>query len=183
MKATTLTGILIGSILVVLASIVVGNWQLQAMLRAETATMNALKAETTSNSNSLAMAENLRTYMRVHKTDVDRAASIVAQTKTYQYQNQIIKDITSYATMAKLSILEFNFPEETTVTAKQTGLRSITTQVTLSTPIEYENFIRFLKYIEQNLTKMQITDISITQNTNNPKLIDSPTVGLEVYVK
>lgn len=185
MKATTLTGVLIGIILLVVVVTVGANWQLQNMLSAEITTTNNLKRDADESSNNLAKAKNLQTYMQLHSSDVEKAASIIAETKTYQYQNQIIEDVTRYANAVGLSILEFNFPESTASATKKTTntLKSITAEVTLRKPVEYTNFIRFLKYIEQNLTKMQITDISITPNPDNPKLIDSPTVGLEVYIK
>lgn len=184
MKATTLTNILIATILLVVVVTVVANWQLQVMLSAETTKTNDLKLDAEQSGENLNKAKNLQAYMELHKADVDKAASIVAQSKTYQYQNQIIEDITRYATTAGLSILEFNFPDDSTApTTKSSTLKSISVEVTLRKPVSYDNFIRFLKYTEQNLTKMQITDINISPNSENPKLIDSPTVGLEVYVK
>jgi hypothetical protein len=122
--------------------------------------------------------------MKTHQVDVERAASIVAETKTYQYQNQIIEDITLYANSVNVSILEFNFPDSSSSSSKKkTAIKSITAEVTLRKPVDYSNFISFLKYIEHNLTRMQITNISISPNSENPALIDSPTIGLEVYVK
>lgn len=182
MKATTLTNILIGTILLIVAITIAANWQLQSMLSSEITTTNNLKRTASESSNNLAKAKNLQTYMELNKADIARAASIVAEAKTYQYQNQIIEDVTRYAGMAGLSILEFNFPE-TKDSAQKTSLKSIRVDVTLKNPVEYTNLLRFLKYIEQNLTKMQISTISVTPNSDNPKLIDSPIVGLEVYVK
>lgn len=182
MKATTLTGILIACIMLIIGIIVVANWQLKAFLYSEVTATNTLKQKAISSSDNLARAQNLELYMKTHQPDVERAASIVAQTKTYQYQNQIIEDITRYANSVGLSILEFNFPENPT-SAKKEAIKSILVEVTLRKPVDYPNLIRFLKYIEHNLTRMQITDISIAPNSENYALIDSPTIGLEVYVK
>lgn len=184
MKATTLTNILIAAIVLIIGLIVVANWQLKAFLYSEITTTNTLKQKASSSSDNLARAQSLELYMKTHQTDVERAASIVAQTKTYQYQNQIIEDITRYASSVGLSILEFNFPTGSTNTTKATTtVKSILVEVTLKKPVDYANFIRFLKYIEHNLTRMQITDISIAPNSDDPSLIDSPTIGLEAYVK
>lgn len=183
MKATTLTNVLIGVILLVVVATIVANWQLQALLSSDITTTNSLKQDANDSSINLAKAKNLETYMQLHADEVDKAASIVAETKTYKYQNQVIKDVTRYARSAGLSILEFNFPESTSSSAQKTAVKSIRAEITLRNPVEYRNFIRFLKYIEQNLTKMQITNISLSSNSDNPTLIDSPVVGLEVYVR
>lgn len=185
MKATTLTSVLIACIVFIIGIIIVANWQLKAFLYSEVTATNTLKQQAVNSSDNLARAQALELYMKTHQTDVERAASIVAQTKTYQYQNQIIEDITRYASSANLSILEFNFPDSGSSTSKKkvTAVKSILVEVTLRKPVDYVNLIRFLKYIEHNLTRMQITDLSISPNSENPALIDSPTIGLEVYVK
>lgn len=183
MKATTLTNVLIACIILIIGVIIIANWQLKAFLYSEVTATNTLKQQAANSSDNLAHAQALELYMKTHQSDVERAASIVAETKTYQYQNQIIEDITRYANSVNLSILEFNFPDSSSSTGKKTAIKSIITEVTLRKPVDYSNFIHFLKYIEHNLTRMQITDISITPNSENPSLIDSPTIGLEVYVK
>lgn len=185
LKATTLTSILIGIIFLIVAVTVVANWQLQKMLSDETTATNNLKRDAEASSSNLAKAKNLETYMNEHQADVARAASIVAQSQTYQYQNQIIEDITRYANSAGLRVLEFSFPDESSSgTKKQTGgLKSISVQVSLARPTEYLNFLRFLKFIEQNLTKMQVTEVSVRPSDDNPALIEATSLSLEVYVK
>lgn len=185
LKATTLTSVLIGIIFLIVVVTIAANWQLQKMLSAETAVTYNLKRDAKESSNNLAKAKNLETYMSQHQEEVTRAASIVAQAKTYQYQNQIIEDITRYANSAGLHVLEFSFDEQKNTAAKKSAdsLKSTFVQVSLSKPIEYINFLRFLKLIEQNLTKMQVREVSFRPNEERPSLIDATSLGLEVYIK
>jgi hypothetical protein len=87
-------------------------------LYSEVTATNTLKQKAISSSDNLARAQNLELYMKTHRVDVERAASIVAETKTYQYQNQIIEDITLYANSVNVSILEFNFPDSSSSNSK-----------------------------------------------------------------
>lgn len=185
MKATNLTKILIGIILLIASLTVTANWYLQDRLSAEIQTTNSMKYEASMSDSNLSKAKALTTYMTTHADDVKRASEVVAESQTYTYQNQIITDLTSYASSTGVSILEFSFPDKSASGQKKTTttLKSVSVEITLQKPLGYNNFISFLKYIEQNRTKMQITDISIATNKDNPRLIDSPTVGLEVYVK
>ena len=185
MKATSLTRLLVGIILFIAVLTLFANWYLQDRLSSEIQTTNSMKYEASMSDSNLSKAKALTTYMSTHADDVKRASEVVAETQTYTYQNQIINDLTSYASSTGVSILEFSFPDQSASGKKKTAgtLKSVSVEITLKKPLGYNNFISFLKYLEQNRTKMQITDISIATSRDNPRLIDSPTVGLEVYVK
>ncbi len=185
MKATSLTKLLIGIILLIAVLTITANWYLQDRLSSEIQTTNSMKYEASMSDSNLSKAKALQTYMTSHADDVKRASEVVAESQTYTYQNQIITDLTSYASATGVAILEFSFPDKSASGQKKASgtLKSVSVEITLQKPLGYTNFISFLKYIEQNRTKMQITDISIATNKDNPRLIDSPTVGLEVYVK
>ena len=181
MKATTLTGILIGIIILIVAGVGVANWQLQSMLKTEITATSAIKQEAAESSENLTRAQALESYMKEHAADVQRAAGVVAESKIYQYQNQIIEDVTRYATAAGVNILEFSFPDQKQQ-AKKEGPNSIPVKLSLAQPIGYAQYLTFLKLIEQNLTKMQITEVSASPNDVDYSVIDAPSVGLEVYV-
>jgi len=80
-------------------------------------------------------------------------------------------------------VLGFDFPTTTKTNTSSTGLKSIAATITLRNPVPYRNYLTFLKLIEQNLTKMQITDVSIVPDKDDPNLINNPVIGLEVYIK
>ena len=89
-----------------------------------------------------------------------------------------------YAQLAGVTILGFEFPIiPTTAQKATTGPKSIAATVTLQNPVEYTNYLKFLRLIEQNLTKMQITDITVAPDTKVPGQINNPVIGLQVYVR
>ncbi|MGE5312971.1 MAG: hypothetical protein ACM3MA_03150 [Acidobacteriota bacterium] len=183
LSARHITWILVVIIVMMIAGIAYGNYELKNRLADQVTTTNNLKAEAMKSDENLSKAKTLELYMQTHKADVERAAALVAQAKTYQYQNQIINDVTSYANSVGIDILSFDFPDMTQ--AKQTvpGLNSITVTINLRNPVEYTKLLRFLKLIEQNLTKMQITSINFSPDAEATGMVTSQSIGLEVYVK
>src|SRR5690606_13131347 len=96
---------------------------------------------------------------------------------SYQYQNEIIRDLNQYAAATGIAITNFNF--ETQETAEQdqatppnstaaapSGINSTLVSVTLQNPISYDALLNFFHSIEQNLTKMQISTVSLTKSNN-----------------
>jgi len=180
--AVTLSWIFIGLITLTLVGAGLGCWQLQKILSAERLIADHARTDATISVDELQKAHNLQLYLNNHKEDVEKAAAVVAETKTYQYQNQIVEDVNQFASIAGVTVLGFDFPAQPT-TAATKGTKTIQAIVTLQNPVPYENYLRFLKLIEQNLTKMQITEISITPDTKVIGRINNPTVGLQVYVR
>lgn len=180
--AVTLSWIFMALIALTLAGAGVGCWQLQEMLATEQRAANHAKIDASISADELQKAHNLQTYLATHKTDVEKAAAVVAETKTYQYQNQIVEDVNRYADIAGVTILGFDFPAQVGVPATK-GVKTLQANVTLQNPVPYNNYLRFLKLIEQNLTKMQITEVSITPDIKIAGQINNPVIGLQVYVR
>lgn len=185
LDAVRLRLMLIGLVVLLLGGGVGGVWYLQGLLSNQMTETNKIKSAATSSSDNLAKAQALKIYLQTNHSDVEKTEKIVADTTYYQYQNQIVTDITSYAKTAGVTILGFDFPAVVTngKTPSTTGLNSIAANITLQNPVPYRNYLIFLKLIEQNLTKMQITDVSITPDKVNPNLISNTTVGIEVFTK
>lgn len=185
LDAAMLRWVLLGLIVLFVGLGIGGTWYLQGILDEKMSSTNKVKAEAANSNSSLARAQALKIYLQNHQTDVQKTAQIVASTAAYKYQDQIVEDITRYAKTAGLKVLGFEFPIAASNNKQVTvpGVNSITASVTLDNPVLYRDYVLFLKLIEQNLTKMQITDISITPDKLNPNLINNPVVGLEVYIK
>ena len=129
--------------------------------------------------------KRLQVELKEKQDVVVRAENIVAQSKSYQYQDQIVDDLNTYADRAGVAVVGYDFKTTKQATKKPAAnsVKTIGASVTLNGPMEFERLLRFLKAIEQNLTKMQVVSIGITKDDKNPKLVNSPTIGLEVYVE
>lgn len=191
MTAVLLNKLFIAALLGVIVATCVSFYFAAQFLR-ETALQTArVKADIAVMSDDMGKLKRLETEMEEKSEIVSRAHQIVSESSTFQHQNQIVQDITAYAAIAGVEVAGFSFAQEPTSTTPQTtgstpavsGVKTLDATVTLKTPIQYDSYLRFLKAIEKNLTKMQVTGVNMTPASDNPNLINSPTVGLQIYVK
>jgi hypothetical protein len=142
-----------------------------------------------------ASQNNIQTLQQIQQTLIDnkdvieRTNSIVADSQSYQYQDQILADLNDYANKAGITITNINFVPSTTTptpgstaTAPPTGVKITSVSVTLKNPLNYNNLLRFTKSIEQNLTKMQISKVSLSKSTTNNE-VTSDVLTIEVYIR
>ncbi len=185
LTAQKVTWVLIGLMLLGMAGIIGGSWYLQGILSSKVLETTRTKSLAGQSGENLQKAQLLKSYLARNDDQVKKTALIVADTTFYQYQNQIVEDLTQYANAAGVSIIGFDFPQSisTAIIDKTTGLKSLTATITLKGPTPYQGYLTFLKLIEQNLTKMQITDVALVPDQSNLNMITDPTVGIEVYVK
>lgn len=159
-----------------------------------------------SSSNDLASLAMLKEKLETDRAAVERTKDLVAESKEYQYQDQIIKDINSYATKAGITISGYAFDSSSatqgsapsggaaapkpaaggTATAPPgsgaiSGLKSISVTITPKSPLKYESLMNFIHYIEQNLTKMQLAGISLSKDDKGQ--VSANALTIEVYVR
>lgn len=175
---------LYGLILVLIAGIGIAVTFTHQQLVSYVQEVDRLKIDSEINQQSIENAQKLRRALTENSDSVTRAAAIVADTKYYQYQDQIVQDVSSYASVAGLTVLGFDF----TATGKSQsvnvkGLKTVVANVSLKSPVEYTKYLQFLKLIEKNLTKMQVTQLEIGNDLKNATTINSQLITLEVYVR
>ena len=124
---------------------------------------------------------------------VKKAKNVVSESKLYQYQNQIIKDLNTYADRAGIPIKAFSFQNEPTTSAKTVksskrtpaspaGVKSTFVSIQLGDHIDYTKFLHFLSLIEKNVTRMQLLGVSISRGANNHE-ISIQSLEVKVYTR
>ena len=144
---------------------------------------------------NLTTLEKIKKALASEQDIVARTSQIVAESKSYEYQDQIITDLNGYAQKAGISITNLDFsgaagatkapasPAAPTAPAATTsGLHSTSVTVTIQNPVDYNNLLRFIKSIEQNLTKMQISKVSLSRAESGSN-VTSDAFAIEVYIK
>lgn len=190
---------LILSITIVLAVVIsiVGFWFFRNSLLSYAEEVKKVANEATASSNDIANLKQLQTRLEQDSVAVNRAKNIVADSKSYQYQNQIISDMNTYAKASGVTISSYNFSTDapgngggsasTTPASPQpltpAGLKSTSVSVTIKTPVDYKAVLRFIHSIEINLTKMQLTGISLTRASDNGNQVTTNPLTIEVYVR
>ncbi len=165
----------------------------------EVAKQTAVSQDTQATLDNLTRAKK---ELAKQQTAVEKAKRIVAESKQYQYQNQIINDLNAYAQEAHLSINSFMF-NTTAASAKGgkgsaptaggasiAGLKSAQVTISLDNAIPYSDFLTFLGLIENNATRMQVLGVTISPSTDNnsgatasSNLVSVNSLTIGVYIR
>ena len=140
---------------------------------------------------------------------VAKTSEVAADSENYFYQDRLVNDLTAYASRANLTITNISFSAQTagststpaptegtgsmegtapaaggaspSTTTSAPSLKKATVDITLENPVNYRNLLNFLHYLEQNLTKLKVSRVVMTQSEGENVTID--VLNLEVYLK
>ena len=188
MNATKLRNLLLAGIGLIIILTGVTIYYASAFLHDETVKSVHTQIDADTSARDLDQLKNLEKTLNDNQDSVRKAEQIVAATKQYQYQDQIINDINRYAQQTGVEVTAYNFTP--TAASKPTaaqpvvaGVKTIAATLTLQSPLPFDNYLRFVKAIEQNLTKMQISGVNITPDPADVNGVVNPSIGLVVYVR
>ena len=128
---------------------------------------------------------------------VARASQLVSVSQSYLYQDQIIRDINSYAYAAGVVIDSITFNDAPTATGVVTpgttiapvGIKTTTATVSLKNPVNYMKYLKFIHSLEQSLFRMSVLGVGMAKSTSpddlkkDPEAIVAEPVNIEVYIK
>ena len=204
-SAVTMRLVLVVVLLLILALMSGGFYVAYSSLRTTAEEVAKTQSEAQVSDARVQNLISLERQLKQHTYAIDRAKQIVAESKSYQYQNQIITDLTHYATQAGVSITSFTFEgdapvansgaaqpttpategatDDATQSATPTGnFKSTQVSIQLGENVSYQNLLHFLYLIEQNLTRMQVAAVSMTKG-EAVDAVTAQTLNLEVYIR
>jgi len=193
LTATTLRTILSLSLLLIVLLAAGGFSIANGWLQNLATDVSHATADASASRTTITTLEQLQEKLAENREVIERANNIVAESQSYQYQDQIIQDLNNYAAAAGLTLINFNFSAQDSAGGAQadqetaqnvtppSGINSTLVSVTIQNPVNYDNLLRFFYAIEQNLTKMQITNISLTSDDGND--VTSEALTIEVYIR
>lgn len=205
LTATKMRVVLLVSLALAISGMAAGFYF--AYLSLQKASDEVASIQATANSEDATVQNMMQTKQDLAKyaDTVERAKNIVAESQSYRYQDQVVRDISEYANRAGVPLASIGFqvesgdssatatpPAAAGSTAEGTGspaaasggasMKNTTVSVTLAQNISYANFLHFIHLIEESLTRMQITQISIARG-DSPDTITAQTLNIEVYIK
>lgn len=196
LSAQKLRALMIISIVTLIIVACVGFYFVRDLLDSYAAQVRETSAKASASSQNIAILESLKTQLSQDADTVNRTKSIVAESKSYAYQDQIIADINRYAARSGMTIASYGFDTKLAsspsvsgasapiATAKPAnGLKSTNVSVTLKTPVKYTNIVSFVHALEQNLTKMQLAGISLSKDSTSATDLSVSALNLEVYIR
>lgn len=155
-------------------------------------------AAASASSEEISKLQKLKGQLETDKVAVTRAQKIVADSTSYQYQNQILDDISLYAKSAGITINGFAFNSNASDTQSSgaasgqastapksnapANLKSTEATISVKSPVSYKSIMNFLYAIEQNLTKMQVTSVSLSKDPSSNGITVNP-ITIKVYTR
>jgi len=189
MNAVRLRNLMLVGIGLIVILIGVTIYYASSFLRAETIKTVHTKIDAEFSASDLERLKMLQKVLRDDQNSVEKAEQIVSASKQYQYQDQIINDINSYAAKTGVKVTAYDFAAATRAPLNGTkqpavsGIKTITVNLTLQSPMPFDDYFRFIKAIEQNLTKMQVSGINLTPDAKDINSVANPGIALTVYVR
>lgn len=187
-NATTLRLTLSLSLFLILLATAGGFYVANGWLRDLAMQVSHASADAEASHTTITTLQRLQDELAANRSVIERTSNIVAESQSYQYQDEIIRDLNEYAAAAGIGITNYSFESATDEqeqaatpnVAPPSGINSTLVSVTVANPVNYDNLLRFFYSVEQNLTKMQITNISLTKSGND---LSSEALTIEVYIR
>lgn len=197
LDAVKLRLILIGLIVLMLLVFVGGVYGALSYLGSYAKEVNAVIVKADESNDEVDRIQQLSQQLNKDRAAFNNAKEVVAQSKSYKYQNTIIDDVQNMAARSGVAITSFDFTSDAAAAASTTtssttsqatpatsgGLRTSTATITVAGPVEYDKMLNFMHSIEQNLTKMQIKSTSFARDAKAPTLLGSQQITIEVYIE
>lgn len=209
--ATRMRMVLIGALTLVLLVMSAGFYLAYSALKTTAVNIADVQSAAASADADLRNLVKLESDMKRYADVVEKTQNIVSDSIKYMYQDQIIKDMTAMAGNAGVTVTAFDFgtssadgtansgtaPPTATIPAPGAdGSTDVTTtpETTEAAPAiqsifisislrdtTYENLLRFIYLIENNVSRMQISQLTLSPGTNGMVSIDA--LEVEMYVR
>lgn len=194
LSPTQLRAVLTGTIVLIIVTTAAIFWLFQVQLSTYAQQVNKDAAAADASANDIRNLQKLQAQLEEDEVAITRTKNIVADSRSYQYQDQIIKDLSAYAKASGVIVSGYGFGSDTATsgaaangqtaeTPVAAGLKTISVSVSLKNPVDYRAFMRFIHSIELNLTKMQLTGISISPSQENKDLVTVGPLTIQVYTR
>lgn len=177
--------LLIVSLMLFVVGLGFGAWWLQEMLVKNAVAEDRAQIDSQISSQEVERLQQLQKELAAQQDVVERAGQIASTANNYQYQDQVVSDLKSYAQRNGIPIGSFDFGTSQTATGTPAPAGTTLTpfSVTLTGSIEFAKFMQFLSDIENNLTKLQVSSLTLSPDAKDPKFVTNPVLGLVVFLK
>ncbi len=191
LTATQLRLMLSLSLFIITIIAAVGFYFVNSHLKTYAVEVSHVVVDASASRDNLQNLQKIEKQLKEDQDVVQKTNNIVAESRSYQYQDQIITDINGYATRAGIGITDINFSQAASSSQSSTptptapvpsGVKSTSVAITLKNPVDYNSLLRFIKSIEQNLTKMQVSRINLSKDTSSSG-VTSDILTLQVYIR
>lgn len=178
--------IIVAIVLIILANI--GIFSLGKNLISENAKgVTEVASELKKTQQEIEAMESIRAQMKKLDDIPEIINESLVDVTDNHHQEKIITTLEHYAANNNLAVTTISFP-----VVKEKSKKEISVSITLSSPVNYTNLLRFMKSIENGMPLMQITNLSISKATpgqtdklkkGDPDDVNISTIQLKIFTK
>lgn len=195
LKATNLRAILIVCVLIALIGNAIGFLYAKRVLTQFAVDVSHSLADSKASANNVDTLKTIQKELVTQKDNETKASQISSPVGSYQ--NQVITDIDNYAALTGVSVDNYSFATAAAATATPAAASSgsstaavatgaiagtSTVTVTIGSPVAYTSLLKFIRAIEGNLPKMQISSVNIGRSTDS-STVTTDTLTIAVFTK
>lgn len=179
MTATKLRALLVVLIIMLIGLAGVGFYFGQQILGDYAATVRQTVANSTASGNDVQSLKKLQEELVARQDIIAKANTLFATNQ--DYQNQVIKDLGTYAAKTGISISNYGFSAASAVGA--TGTPSTSVTITVGNPVSYTSLLAFMAAVEGSVPKMQIGNLTLTRIDGDSNSVSTAQMTVEVYTR
>lgn len=106
-------------------------------------------------------------------------------------QSVVVAELSQFALRSRLSVAQITFPQDTkklnpgskTTVKTPAGVAVVPAVIEFKEGTKYENVLEFLRTIENNRRKMQVTNVSFTPDEENKAVFSKVSVSMNLYTR
>ena len=183
-KATSLRSAMSVAVFIIIILSSVGFYYAQNWLNQLAIEIGSTVSESTAGNDDQALKQ-LQDDIAKNQISANKASSIIASNQNYK--SLIVEDLNKYTSSTGVSMVKYEWnqsvPAGTTALAAIDGVSSDYITITLGNPVTFTNLMQFIKAIESNLPKMQITGINLSRDSNSANAVTVEPITIGVYTK
>lgn len=156
LSAVMIRNALIIVLLGAMAAVILGFGYGLSIIRSTAQTVNQTVADAGASNNLTEALQRAQIQLNQGQDAIAKANAMFVTAGNYQ--SKTINDIQAYATATNVRVSDFSFTTLSGGTSPRFGV-----SVTLSSPVSYGDFIRFLNAVEGNVPKMQVVSVQLSR--------------------
>lgn len=182
MTATTLRGVLVAIVFIALAGASAGFYVALGWIKTYTEEVNTVIIASAESGDTVSSINVIQEQLAKQQEIIAAANSLFALSANYQ--TQAITDVYRYADKTGISITDMKF-EETSAEPQPSNSSLATRPITVSIEgqVPYTNLLKFMKYLENSVPKIQIGSIDLSRPTDGSQNVSISSISLRMYVR
>ena len=200
--------ILVLSLLLAIGLGIGGFILLRGALAAKATEISQIATEVKGLSDNIRKLESAEKTLKANEDVEVKAREMLAESQSYQYQDRIVQDLKAIAGTSGVNIKNVDFmvsqtsasavvpqapaqgtPEVATPTSNLPGgINQTKATITIESPVSYNSLLLFIRALESNSMKMQVSKVSITgagasSEAKNKDQVTSEAFVIGVYIR